>query len=111
MRKKLILTLSMILPNLLLASIAKNPITLKVESASESESLVAFEIISRYSSASAIKTSRSESNNLTFQLNKSQAEIADLILKLQSSLGESVKIEQLASSQMKKGTQDGYTGP
>jgi hypothetical protein len=104
MRKKLILTLSMILPNLLLASIAKNPITLKVESASESESLVVEKILSTHSNS--INISKDKSNNTSVQLDESQEQIDELILKLQNGLGGSVKIEQLSNSKMKKGTQD-----
>jgi len=104
MSKNIILTISVILPNLLFASTEKNPTILKVESASESESLIVEKILSNHSST--IKINKDTSNNLTAQLNESQEKIADLILKLRNGLGGSVKIEQVSSSKIKKGTQD-----
>lgn len=104
MSKKLILTISVILPNLLLASTEKNTTVLKVESATESESLIVEKILSNH--ASVIKINKDTTNNITIQLDESQEQIDELILKLQNGLGGSVKIEQLSSSKMKKGTQD-----
>lgn len=104
MSNNLVLTISMILPNLLLASTTQTPTILKVESASESESLVVEKIISNHSSAT--KINKDTESNITVQLDESQEQIEELILKLQNSLGGSVKIEQLSSSKIKKGTQD-----
>lgn len=104
MKKKLILTISVILPNLVLASSERNSTYLQIDSATESESLIVQKILASHSST--IKISKDTSNNLTAQLNESQEKIEELILKLQNSLGGSVKIEQLSSYQTKKGSQD-----
>ena len=104
MNKKLILTISVILPNLLLASTEKNQTILKVESASETESLIVETILSNHSGT--IKINKDTSNNLTAQINESQEKIEDLISQLRNGLGGSVKIEQLSSYQIKKGSQD-----
>lgn len=104
MRKKLILTISVILPNLVLASTERNSTILQIDSASESESLIVEKILSNHSGK--IKINKDTSNNLTAQLNESQEKIEELILKLRNGLGGSVKIEQLSSYQTKKGSQD-----
>ncbi len=104
MSKKLILTISVILPNLLLASTEKNTTVLKVESATESESLIVEKILSNHSGT--IKINKDTSNNLTAQINESQEKIEDLILQLRNGLGGSVQIEKLPVVLMKKGSQD-----
>lgn len=94
----------MILPNLLPASTEKTSTILKIESASESESRIALNILSKHSSTTNIN--KDTSNNLTAELQVSQEKIEDLILKLQNGLGSSVKIEKLPVVRMKKGSQD-----
>lgn len=104
MIKKLILTISMFLPSLLLASSEKKLNIIEIESASESESTVALGILSKY--AGNLNTNMDLSGNLTVHFYESQKKAENLILKLRNSLGGSVKIEQLSANEMKMGTQD-----
>lgn len=108
MRKKLILSITVLIQNITLAAQESLPIIIKIDTASESESLVIEKILFNHSSVKDIN--KDSSNNLTVQLNESQEKIEDLILKLRAELGGSVKIEQLTSSQIKKGSQDGEFG-
>lgn len=101
---KLILAISMLLPSLILASTEKGHAILQIDSATESESLIVEKILSNQSNV--IKVNKDASNNLTIQLNESQERIEDLIFKLRTELGDSIKIEKLPVNLMKKGTQD-----
>ena len=106
MIKKFILTFSVVIPNILWASINNNEyVTLKIDSASDSEKIIVEEIISKYPNMQSSEDQ--DSSNLIIQIKETPDKIEDLINKLKNTLGYSVKVERVSNSVMKIGTQDG----
>lgn len=104
MSKKMVLSIAMLIPNLLLASNNKESKILLVETVSESEVSIVENILT--SNLIVKKIISNDANNITIHMQESQDKIDELITQLQAGLGHSVKIEQLASSKIKKGSQD-----
>lgn len=107
MNKKLIVSLSLLLPNLSFGAPQESSF-LVVEPTANNENAIVEEIVANYPNIFKIESIKK--SKIILETAENEEVIATIISELKASLGDSVKIEHTTSSDIKKGTQDGEFG-